>query len=82
MRVSSNPDNMVVMDLAVKPDGTTWPEKFLDFPENCEPEPVMSGQIKTIMTEELDAYIYGDKSAEEAAGIIHNRVQLHLDENS
>lgn len=80
--VSSNPDNLTVMALAVKPDGTSWLEEFLDFLENCEPEPFMPEQIRTIIAEELDAYINGDKSTDEVANIIHNRVQLYLDENS
>ena len=65
-----------------KPDGTTWLKEFLDFLENCEPEPVMPEQIGDIIYEEVKAYFNGDKSAAEAANIIHNRVQLYLDENS
>ena len=82
VRISSNPDNLNVMALTVKPDGTTWLEEFLDFLENCEPEPFMPEQIRTIIAEELDAYFEGDRSAGDVANIIHNRVQLYLDENS
>lgn len=65
-----------------KPDGGSWLNEFLDFLENCEPEPVTPEQIINIVREEALAYFNGDKSAEDAANIIHNRVQLYLDENS
>lgn len=65
-----------------KPDGSSWLNDFLDFLENCEPEPVMPKQISNIIREEAIPYFNGDKSAEETANIIHNRVQLYMDENS
>lgn len=64
-----------------KPDGSSWLNEFLDFLENCEPEPFMHEQIINIIREEAISYFNGDKSAEDAANIIHNRVQLYLDEN-
>ena len=37
--------------------------------------------IWQIIWEESEAYFVGDKSIEEVADIINNRVQLYLDEN-
>lgn len=64
------------------PDGTTWLEEYLDFPENCEPEHRIPRQISSIIFEEVKSYFEWDKSAGDVAKIIHNRVQLYLDENS
>jgi len=38
-------------------------------------------QIENIITEEMDAYYQGQKSAKEVAGIIQSRVQLYVNEN-
>lgn len=80
MRISDNADHMVVRNLAAKPDGNTWLEEYLEFLENCRPQPVLPGQISKIISEELSAFLEGDKSAEETAEIMHRRVQLYLDE--
>lgn len=82
VRASSSLDPLTVKKLDTKPDGTTWLEEFLDFLESCEPEPEIPQQIKVIISEEANAYFNGARSAREAAGIMHNRVQLYLDENS
>lgn len=74
--------NIDIPQTYTKPDGSSWLNEFLDFLENCEPEPVTPEQIIDIVREEALAYFHGDKSAEDAANIIHNRVQLYLDENS
>lgn len=63
-------------------DGTTWLEEYLDLPENCEPERRIPRQISSIIFEEVKSYFEGDKNAGDTAKIIHNRVQLYLDENS
>lgn len=81
MRISDNPDHMTVRQLDVKEDGSTWLEEYLEFVENCRPQPFMPPQISEIIAEEVAAYFKGDKSAEETADIIHRRVQLFLDEN-
>ena len=61
-------------ELRIKEDGTTTFDDYAAFLESCVPSPV-------IAEEEAEAYINGDKSAEEVAGIIHSRVQIYLDEN-
>ncbi|MCM1058643.1 MAG: extracellular solute-binding protein [Firmicutes bacterium] len=64
----------------LKPDGTTYLEEFMDLLENCEARDIWPAQIKQILTEELEPYFQGDRTAKEAAGLIQNRVQLYLDE--
>ena len=70
-------------ELRIKEDGTTTFDDYAAFLESCVPSPVIAEEdfIKSIVWEEAEAYINGDKSAEEVAGIIHSRVQLYLDEN-
>ena len=70
-------------ELRIKEDGTTTFDDYAAFLESCVPYPLIEGEdfIKSIVLEEAEAYINGDKSAEEVAGIIHSRVQLYLDEN-
>lgn len=81
MRISDNPENMMTRSLDVKEDGSTWLDEYLEFLENCRPQPFMPQQISRIIAEEAEVYYKGDKSAEETADIIHRRVQLYLEEN-
>lgn len=80
LKLSSTGD--VSMELALKPDGTSWLEEYLAFIDTCEP---MSNwrytPVGTILSEELQPYFAGDKSAKEVAGIIQSRVQLYLEES-
>lgn len=64
----------------LKPDGTTYLEEFLDFVDSCVAGDKWPLRIEQILEEELEPYFQGDKSAQEAAGLIQNRVQLYLDE--
>ena len=68
-------------ELAVKPDGTTYQEEYLDFVESCEPVPYFPQLIREIVKEEVASFFAGHKEAEEVADIIQRRVQLYLDEN-
>lgn len=70
-------------ELRIKEDGTTTFDDYAAFLESCVPAPVIEGEdfITSIVWEEAEAFINGDKGAEETAGIIHSRVQLYLDEN-
>ena len=63
--------------------GTTTFDDYAAYLESCVPSPVIAEEdlIKSIVWEEAEAYINGDKSAEEVAGIIHSRIQLYLDES-
>lgn len=64
----------------LKPDGTAYLEEFLDFLDGCRAGGRWPTQIEQILEEELAAYFKGDKSAQDAAGVVQNRVQLYLDE--
>ena len=70
-------------ELRIKEDGTTTFDDYAAYLESCVPSPVIAEEdfIKSIVWEEAEAYINGDKSAEEVAGIIHSRIQLYLDES-
>ena len=70
-------------ELRIMEGGTTTFDDYAAYLESCVPSPVIAEEdlIKSIVWEEAEAYINGDKSAEEVAGIIHSRVQLYLDEN-
>ncbi|MCM1194071.1 MAG: extracellular solute-binding protein [Butyrivibrio sp.] len=64
----------------LKPDGSTYLEEFMDLLENCEVKDKWPAQITQILTEEMEPYLQGDRTAKEAAKLIQNRVQLYLDE--
>lgn len=70
-------------ELRIKEDGTTTLEDYAAFLENCVPHPESAEEnlILSIVWEEAESYIAGDKSAEKVAEIIQSRVQLYLDEN-
>ncbi|MDE6674880.1 MAG: hypothetical protein K2K19_08750, partial [Acetatifactor sp.] len=80
LKVSAK-EELVFMDLDLKPDGTSWLEEYMAFIETCKPAPNWRyTMVGTILEEELQPYFAGDKSAETVAGIIQSRVRMYLDE--
>ena len=67
-------------ELASKPDGSSFLPEYLEVLENAAPLPLWCEQIQGVVLEESRAYFEGDKTAEDVAAIIQNRVQLYLDE--
>lgn len=71
----------VIMHIELKPDGTSWMEEYLAFVESCEPAPRWRyTPVGMILSEELQPYFAGDKSAQEVVNIIQSRVSLYLAE--
>lgn len=71
----------VIMNIDLKPDGTSWIEEYLALVETCKPAPNWRyTMVGTILSEELQPYFAGDKSAQEVAGIIQSRMQIYLNE--
>lgn len=81
VRGSASTENMIVTELVVKPDGTTYLEEFLAFIESCRPKPFLPQAIRDILDEELPGCFEGGRSAEDTADVIQRRIQLYLDEN-
>ena len=79
MRTAAGED-APIMEIAQKPDGTSYLEEYLDFVESCKPEPKRFSQLSEIIGEELADCFEGGKSAEDTADIIQSRVQLYLNE--
>lgn len=48
--------------------------------ENARPDNWRVKEIQSILSEELEPYFAGDKTAEQAAELLHSRVQIYLDE--
>lgn len=72
----------ISMELELKPNGDSWLEEYLAFLETCEPEQDWRySPVGTILSEELQPYFAGDKSAREVVGIIQSRVQIYLGES-
>lgn len=55
---------------------------MIDRISRCLAFDTASEEINKIIEEEAQAYFAGDKTAEEAAGLIQNRVKLYVSENS
>lgn len=70
-------------ELRIKKDGTTTLKDYAAFLENSVPSPILAEEdlILSIVWEEAGAFVVGDKSAEDVAGIIQRRIQLYMDEN-
>lgn len=68
--------------LSVMEDGSTSLHRAITFLENCVPAPAQHPELLTIISEELDAYYSGDKSARQTAEIIDSRIQVYLDEHN
>ena len=69
-----------VQTLVLKEDNTTYVEEYIEFLNRCEPSPYSATQIQRIIRDVLLEYLNDQYSAERAAEIIDNRVQLYLDE--
>lgn len=67
-------------ELETKEDGSSYLEDYLNFLENCAPLPHSYEALEEIVFSEVAAYFDGTQSAEQAAKVIDNRVQLYLDE--
>lgn len=72
--------NGPIRDIPLKPDGTSFLEEYLEFVQNCKPDPARIPQLPEIIGAELQSCFEGGKSAEDAAATIQNRMQLYLDE--
>ena len=49
--------------------------------ESIKKHPYVNDDIMNIINEDMGAFFSGQKSAQEVAGIIQNRVQLYVDVN-
>lgn len=78
-RTSVEPDGPI-RDIPLKPDGTSFLEEYLEFVQNCKPDPVRNPHLSEIIGDELLSCFEGGKSADDAAAAIQNRIQLYLDE--
>ncbi|MBE5874114.1 MAG: carbohydrate ABC transporter substrate-binding protein, partial [Lachnospiraceae bacterium] len=69
-----------VQPLVLKEDNTTYVEEYIEFLNRCEPSPYSATKIQQIIHDVMLEYLNDQYSAERAAEIIDNRVQLYLDE--
>lgn len=68
--------------LNVREDGTTVLNEYKSFLESCVPYPEVYNDIVSIVWEEAQGYIEGDKKAKDVAQIIDRRIQVYLDEGN
>lgn len=68
--------------LEAKPDGTPYFDEYLDFLDNCGPNPYGVEVIEEIFNEEVESFCAGGQSAEKTADNIDRRVQIYLDERN
>ena len=66
----------------VREDGTSVLNEYKSFLESCVPYPDSYNNIVSIVWEEAQGYIEGDKNAKDVAQIIDRRVQVYLDERN
>ena len=71
----------VRVPLETKKDGSVYIRQYNEFLENCVPLPDSYYEIADIISEEARGYFYGDKTPEQTAEVIGNRVQTYLDEH-
>lgn len=63
-----------------KPNGESYIEDYVEFLRKLGPMPGYGSVISDVVLEEAEYYFNGDKSAEQVAEIIDNRVQMYLNE--
>lgn len=68
--------------LSVLEDGSTSLQRAISFLESCVPAPALHPELMKIISEELEAFYAGDKSARQTAEIIDGRIQVYLDEGN
>lgn len=68
--------------LSVLKDGSTSLQRAISFLESCIPAPTLHPELMKIISEELEAFYAGDKSARQTAEIIDGRIQVYLDEEN
>lgn len=68
--------------LTIKEDGNTTLSDYADLLESCVPCPENYDVILSIVLEEAQSYLTGDKSAKDVASVINNRSQMYLDERN
>ena len=67
--------------LETKEDGSSFVEEFITVLKGLELGDGRVNAVYSIVEEEAEPFFEGSKSAEEAAKIIQNRIQLYLDES-
>lgn len=68
--------------LNIREDGTTVLKEYKSFLESCAPYPEVYNDIVSIVWEEAQGYIEGDKNAKDVARVIDRRIQVYLDEGN
>lgn len=76
-QITSNNLGMTVTNTALTEEQV---RQFMALFEDAKPAPEIPGELENIIREELAPYFAGDCSAEEAAGKLHSRVQIYLEE--
>lgn len=66
--------------LGGKPDGTSFLPEYIELLENSVYSSTWPDALQRIILEEADTFFAGDKTAQEVAGIIQQRVDLYLKE--
>ena len=66
--------------LEVKEDGSTYLEEYIAVLDKLGPLPHNDSKLKEIIVSGAQEYFEGKCTAERAAELIDNRVQLYLDE--
>ena len=66
--------------LELKEDNTTYLEEYIDLLKQLGPLPHNDSKLKEIIVSGAQEYLDGKCTAERAAELIDNRVQLYLDE--
>ena len=67
-------------ELMIKVDREAVKETLLALYEESVPYPALPGDLADVFAEELSGFFQGGQSAEQAAKILQNRVQLYLNE--
>ena len=72
--------NRSITLLEGRPDGKSFLPEYLEIMERGSSIDTQTRGISAIIMEEAGAFFHGDKSAEDAAKVIQNRVWLYLNE--
>lgn len=78
----SSPEYLMISEIEIKPMTEEQSQTYRDFINGLDTLAYQDREIISIILEEVAAYFYNQKSAEDVVALMENRVQLILDERA
>lgn len=78
----SSPEYLMISEIEIEPMTAEQAEAYRDFINGLNTLAYQDREIISIILEEVSAYFYDQKSAEDVVALMENRVQTLIDERA